>query len=68
MKKVKSKKVDRFPGFTRIETEKEGIVNFGTNVWYRTDPFGVIIVYPTGQILKILPQDEINQFQRPNIL
>lgn len=58
---MKKKKKERFPGFELVTGPEKEIVTFGTNVWVRKDPFGVIIVFPTGHTLKILPQEEINE-------
>lgn len=61
MKKKKQKKIDRFPGFELITTKESEIITFGTNVWVRREPFGVIITFPAGQTLKILPEEEIKE-------
>lgn len=55
---MKEKGKNRFPDFELITTPESNIVTFGTNVWVRKSPFGVIIVFPAGQILKILPEEE----------
>lgn len=51
---------NRFAGFNLITDTESGLITFGTNVWVRKSPFGVIVVFPTGETLKILPEDEIN--------
>lgn len=53
------KKSKRFPDFELVTKKEDGVVTFGTNVWVRKEPMGVIIVFPTGSILKILPEEEI---------
>jgi hypothetical protein len=55
---MRKKKVDRFPGFELVTGPESGVETFGTNVWVRKEPFGVIIVFPAGQTLKILPEEE----------
>lgn len=53
------KKINKYSGFELITTSESGIITFGTNVWVRKEPMGVIISFPTGQVLKILPEEEI---------
>jgi len=58
--KKKTRKADPFfEGYTIVDTGDT--VTFGTSVWTRDEGFGVIIVFPAGQMMKYAPQEEIDQ-------
>lgn len=58
-KKLKNRKADPFfEGYTRVDTSDR--VTFGTSVWTKDEGFGVIIVFPAGEMMKYAPIEELS--------
>ena len=59
MNKKKTRKTDPFfEGYSRVDTS--GKVTFGTSVWTKDEGFGVIIVFPAGEMMKYAPVEELS--------
>lgn len=56
---MKKKRKDNpfFNGYSRVDTGDT--VTFGTSVWTKDEGFGVIIVFPAGQMMKYAPVEDL---------
>lgn len=56
MKNKKREENPFFKGYSRVDTGDT--VTFGTSVWTKNEGFGIIIVFPAGQMMKYAPIEE----------
>ncbi len=61
--KKKQKKSPRFPDYERVEMKE--VITFGTTVFMRKDKRALIIVFPAGQELHFMPEEEISKILKP---